>query len=154
MSAIKDIKRIRKKLGKYKAELLQLSKKTLEDTGLEMVRDARRNHRFENQSLNANNSITRTIEGSVQAGYYRLLFFADSTRTTTKSDYNYFWGLHDGTGKGYKTSKLTPKVVPKLKSKGYKHDHFMVDAWDENIPKLKSRIKKNNKEAIKKAGLK
>ncbi len=117
---------------------------SLQESGNKMVAKARSDHRFKSNHGQAE----RSIQSDVDSKEWMLTFYINPDRVTNNG-YNYAWGLHDGTGKGYKKSKMSPKVEPKLKSGGIKHDHFMVRAYEGEIKNLKRDIVNQIERAFK-----
>ena len=107
----------------------------LQESGNKMVSNAKGDHRFTVRSGQAE----RSIQADVVAKDWQLIFWINPDHVTN-GNYNYAWGLHDGTGQGYKKSKMSPSVKPKLKSGGIKHDHFMVRAYEGEIKNLQRDI--------------
>ena len=107
----------------------------LQEGGNKMVAKAKSNHDFTTRSGQAE----RSIQADVVSKDWQLIFWINPDRVTS-GNYNYAWGLHDGTGTGYLKSMMSPIVKPKLKSGGIKHDHFMVRAYEGEIKNLQRDI--------------
>ncbi len=123
----------------------------MSNTGVRLVKTAKKEKHFNNHSGNAENSITfdMVVDGHVR----KLVFFSDPTRTTLKSGESYFVYLHEGTMKGYDQSSFAPKFSPRSNGKGIKADHFMVRSWKKETPKLIKELESNVSKARKRAGL-
>ncbi len=116
----------------------------LQESGNKMVVSARGNHRFTSRS----GQLERAITADVDKRNWRLMFYIDPDRVTS-GKYNYGFVQHDGSGTGYKKSRMSPRVEPKLKSGGIRHDHFMVRAYKGEIENLERDITNVLKGAFK-----
>lgn len=151
-----DINNLKQKLSAYRRGLLSQGKKILDEQGLKMVDYAISNHNYQSDTGNADLSIKRKITGSVEEEFYQLEFYIDPRRVTAHSGgtaWNYVWVQHDGSGRGYKRSKLSPRVIPKLKTKGIQSDHFMVRAWQKYIKEIRKEVRQTQKNLKKELGL-
>ena len=105
--------------------------------GGKMVKYARANHKFTTQT----GQLERAITFKVDSKRWELKFYIDEVRVYSNG-YNYGWIQNDGTGQGYKQGSISPKVTPKLKSKGLEADDFMGRAWDEYVDKMTAELER------------
>ena len=149
MTQLGNANDLKKKLSAYRRGLLLQGKKILDDQGLKMVDYAISNHNYQSDTSKADGSIKRKITGSVEEEFYQLEFFIDPRQVTVYSngiEWDYLWIQHDGSGLGYKRSRLSPRVMPKLKTKGIQADHFMVRAWEKYIKEIRKQVRQINSE--------
>lgn len=127
-------------------------KAVLNENALKMVKEARANHNYRSKSGNLNKSIKKRY--SKKKGSQQVKVFIDPTLVTTEKGYNYGWIQHDGSGSGYRKSKITPAVSPhKFKNGGgIKADHFLdraIDKFDKDMRRDLRNVPKKVKKLFK-----
>lgn len=117
-------------------------KAVLVENTTKMAQHGRRDHRFTSRTGSAERSMVSEFEQG--KGFQRATVKIDPTLVTTKSGYNYTWGLHDGTGSGYMRSPISPPVIPHVfkNGGGIKADHFLYRGVKRYEGRLKVGLEK------------
>jgi hypothetical protein len=135
MLEITGLKQLIKKIEGAKPYLDKKIPFILQEYGNKMIIEARANHTFTSRS----GQLERAITCKVTPKSWTMVFYIDGTRLMS-AKYNYGWIQHDGSGKGYKQSRFSVAVTPKLQKGGITADHFMVRAFDKFDAGLKSAL--------------
>jgi len=137
----------------------------MKKSGQKVQTKARQNHRFNNPphmisagrqyspSGNLERSISYTVRKVRSQNAIAMRVYLDGTMTTTGTGFNYGLAQHDGMGDGFKLSPASPQRGTTGRN-NLQYDHFLWNAYTQELPNLIKELKKVPSVAKRKAGLK
>jgi hypothetical protein len=153
---MKKLKRVPKLIDKEKRLVLK-------QAGINIQREARNNHRFNNPP----HMITSTRQYSPSGNLDRSISYSVKTQKgknsialrvylnpslITNNGINYGRVQHDGMGSGFRRSPISPAGGTSGRN-NLKNDWFLYNAYKKELPSLKKELKRVPSKAIRKAGL-
>lgn len=159
----KGLTQLMKKFKKIPKLIDKEKRLALKQAGINIQREARNNHRFNNPphmitstrqyspSGNLDRSISYTVKTQAGRNLIALRVYLNPT-IITNNGINYGRVQHDGMGSGFKRSPISPAGGTSGRN-NLKHDWFLYRAYKKELPKLKRELRKVPLRAIRKAGL-
>lgn len=163
----RGLKELQAKFIKLPKAIADEQRLALKRGGNRVVKEARSNHKFNNpphmitstRQYSPSGNLDRAIQSEVTTSKRGAFRFGYNLRVfinpvfVTANGYNYGVIQHDGMGRGYKPSPISPSFATTGRN-NLEHDWFVYNAWEKKVKGIERSLARVPQRARKKVGLK